>query len=194
VKLASNMDGLIWVIIFVVVTLVKGFTKLQKPATKDPADADDEIPSVARPRPPRLPPQPRPQMRPRPALASAQRVPASPQRTAAPMGPRPIAKPASEARRIDADQIRRFIEQLGGQSAPQQTAVPPPISKALPLPPPKPEPTPEAPDTKQTIGDAPASAKPLPATRWAQALRDRQNIRNIVIASEIIGKPKGELT
>jgi hypothetical protein len=186
------MDGLIWVIIFVVVTLVKGFTKLAKPVADDPSDTDDETPPVARPKPPRPLPQPRPQMRSRPALVSAQRVLYSPQRTAAPMGPRPIAKPAGEGRRIDADQIRRFIDQLSGQSTPQPPAVPPSISKALPLPPPKPEPVAEVPDTKQTIVDPPASTKPSPATRWAQALRDRQNIRNIVIAAEIIGKPRGE--
>jgi hypothetical protein len=186
------MDGLIWVIIFVVVSLVKGLTKLQKSATGDTSNANDEKPPVARPRPSRPMPQPRPQMRPRPAFVSAQRAPSSPQRTAAPMGPRPIAKPGGEARKIDADQIRRFIEQLSGQPASQPPALPPPISKAPPLPPPKPEPVPDTPDTKQTIVATPISTKPSPATQWAQALRDRQNIRNIIIAAEIIGKPRAE--
>jgi hypothetical protein len=189
VKLA-NMDGLIWAIIFVVVALVKGFTKLQKPAADDSAD-EDETPPVMAPGPAR--PQPRPQPRPRPVVLAAQRLPPPISRTAAPMGPRPVAAAAGKARTIDADQIRRFIEQLSGQSMPQPPAVPPPVpSPAPPPPPPQPESVPDVPDTQQTIAKAPASTQSTRASQWAQALRDRQNVRNIVISAEIIGPPRGE--
>jgi hypothetical protein len=185
VKLANNMDGLIWVIIFVVVTLVKGFTKLQKPSAN--AADEDETPPVALPRSPR----PRPQ--PQPAVASAQRRPPLLQRTAAPMGPRPIAPPAGEARTIDADQIRRFIDQLSDQSVPQPPVVPrQPPSAATPTPPPEPEPVPNASDIEQSITKTPAPVRSVRATQWAQALRDRQNIRNIIISAEIIGPPRSE--
>ena len=182
------MDGLIWAIIFVVVALVKGFTKLQKPSAEDPAD-DDETPPVGVPRPSR----PRPQ--PRPPVMSSQRLPPPVSRTAAPMGPRPIVAAAGEARKIDADQIRRFVERLSGQSVPQPPVIPPPAPSAVHRPPPpKPETVPEAPDIKQTIVEAPIPTQSARASQWAQALRDRQNVRNIVIASEIIGPPRGETT
>ena len=180
----ANIDGLIWVIIFVVVALVKGFTKLQKPADEDTSDSE-EPPLVVPPRTPRRQPQPRP------VVVPAPRTTATLPRTAAPMGPRPVAAPAGGMRRIDADQIRRFIEQLSGQPTPQPHVVQPPVpSAAPPPPPPKPEPVMDAPDTKQTIAAPPTQSSR--ATQWAQALRDRQNVRNIVIAAEIIGPPRSE--
>jgi hypothetical protein len=36
-----------------------------------------------------------------------------------------------------------------------------------------------------------AEPQPTPASIWAEALRDRQNLRRIIIAAEIIGLPKG---
>jgi len=184
VKLA-NIDGLIWAIIFVVVALVKGFTKLQKPADEDTPDLD-ETPTVTRPRTLRQP-------QPRPVVVTAQRKAATLSRTAAPMGPRPVAAPRGEGRRIDADQIRRFIEQLSGQPTSQPPVIPPHVpSAAPPPPPPKPEPVMDVPDTKQAIPDTPVSTQSSRATQWAQALHDRQNVRNIVIAAEIIGPPRGE--
>jgi hypothetical protein len=185
VKLA-NIDGLIWVIIFVVVALVKGFTKLQKPVDEDTVDSD-ETPPVALPRTPRRQPQPRP------VVVPAKRMAATPPRIAAPMGPRSVTAPAGKAGRIDADQIRRFVEQLSGQPTLQPPVAPPPVpSAAHPPPPPLPEPVTDTPETKQTIADAPAPTPPSRATQWAQALRDRQNVRNIVIAAEIIGPPRSE--
>ncbi len=186
------MQGLIWAIIVVVVALVKGLTKLAKPADEDTADSV-ETPPVAAPRPSRPRPQPRPQPQPRPPVVPAPRLPPPLQRTAAPLGPRPVAAPAGEARKIDADQIRRFIEQLSGQTAaPPPVAAPPVPTAAPPSLPPQPEAVLDTTDPKQTIADAPAPAQPSRATQWAQALRDRQNVRNIVIAAEIIGPPRGE--
>ncbi len=34
-------------------------------------------------------------------------------------------------------------------------------------------------------------AKPTRASRWTEALKDRSNLRNIIIAKEIIGRPIG---
>ena len=173
-------------IIVVVVGIVKGLTKLQKPADEDTADAD-ETPPVAIPRP--LRPQPQP----RPPVMSTQRLPPPLSRTAAPMGPRSVTAPAGKAGRIDADQIRRFVEQLSGQPTPVPPVAPPPVPTAAPAPlPPTPEPVTDALDLKQTIADAPAPTQLSRATQWAQALRDRQNVRNIVISAEIIGPPRGE--
>jgi hypothetical protein len=59
-------------------------------------------------------------------------------------------------------------------------------------PPPLPAPL-EAPVQKQTIADAPAPAQSSRASQWTEALRDRQNIRNIIVAYEIIGPPRAEL-
>ncbi len=188
----ANIDGLIWVIIVIVVAIVKGLTKLQKPADEDTTDSD-ETPPVAFPRTSRPQAQPRRQPQPRPVVVPSPRTTATVPRTAAPMGPRSVTAPAGKAGRIDADQIRRFVEQLSGQPTPIPPVAPPPIPTASPPPsPPTPEPVTDAPELKQTIADAPAPTQPSRATQWAQALRDRQNIRNIVISAEIIGPPRGE--
>ena len=54
----------------------------------------------------------------------------------------------------------------------------------MPVPPPPPAP-PEPVATPATV-----PAKPSRKNPWAEALRDRQNIRNIIISAEIIGPPK----
>lgn len=188
----ANIDGLIWVIIVIVVAIVKGLTKLQKPAGEDTADSD-ETPPVAFPRTPRPQAQPRPQPQPRPVMVSSPRTTATIPRTAAPMGPRSVTAPAGKAGRIDADQIRRFIDQLSGQPTPAPPVAAPPVPAAASPPPlPQPEPVADSPDTKQTIAAAPSSPQTSRTTQWALALRDRQNIRNIVISAEIIGPPRGE--
>jgi hypothetical protein len=51
----------------------------------------------------------------------------------------------------------------------------------------------EAPAHKQTFADVPAPAQSSRASQWTDALRDRQNIRNIIVAYEIIGPPRAEL-
>jgi hypothetical protein len=45
-------------------------------------------------------------------------------------------------------------------------------------------------ETKPVMAEAPAPSPPSRASQWAEALRDRQNIRNIIISAEIIGPPK----
>jgi hypothetical protein len=193
----AGVDVFVWLIIFVMVALAKGWSKLQKPIDEDSSESKDEEtppitpvqrrstprqgvrplqPQRARPQAPRVVPVPR-------AGQPAQRTI---QRTAA----RPVGSPAPrEGWRIDPEQIRKFVEQLSGQ--PQSTpppVAPPPVQKA-PTPTPEPVVATEA-ETKPAMARAPASSPPSRASQWAEALRDRQNIRNIIISAEIIGPPK----
>jgi len=106
-------------------------------------------------------------------------------------------------RKAVADQIRVLVDQIrrGAQpparapgapapiretaSAPQPApAVSPPIRETVSGPPPAPKPPPPSPSPI-------AEPQPTPASIWAEALRDRQNLRRIIIAAEIIGPPKG---
>ena len=121
---------LIWAIIFVVVALVKGFAKAGRSQLRT-----TQMMRTKRPR--WLSPGRRVRSRSLahnrshvcahgPFVASCSALPASPQCKGlrAPMGPSPlIAAPAGSARTIDADQIRRFIAQLSGQSAPRATGI-----------------------------------------------------------------------
>jgi hypothetical protein len=99
---------------------------------------------------------------------------------------------------VDADQIRRFIEQMSGKTQPPPAPPPPPIQPPRtrevepPAPLPQPEPVQDVPAATQTPVKAPVPAQTSRASQWAEALRDRNNIRNIVIAAEIIGPPKAE--
>jgi hypothetical protein len=187
VKVAS-LDVLVWLIVFVMVVLAKGWGKLQKQIDKDSSQSK-EAPPVTRPKLHR----PQPQMRPvAPVMRPAQPM----QRTVARTAPPPAGPPAPrEPWRIDPEQIRRFVEQLSGQPRP----VPPPLAQphihkteaiAPPPVPPTPEPAAPAPIAKHTIAEAPAPPKASRASQWAEALGDRQNIRNIIISAEIIGPPK----
>jgi hypothetical protein len=196
VKVAS-VDVVVWLVIFVMVALAKGWSKLQKQIDDDSPATEDEAPPIApvqrrttpragmrpvvqraRPQPPRVVPVPR----------AAQPVQRTVPRTAA----RPVGSPAPrEGWKIDPEQIRRFVEQLSGQppsTPPPPVASPPPVQKA---PPPTPEPVAAAaPESQPVMAEAPAPPATSRAAQWAEALRDRQNIRNIIISAEIIGPPK----
>ena len=155
VKLADS-SGLIWVIILVMVSLAKGWSKLQQSKESNSPESDDAPP----PAPPK-PPVSRPQ--PRPAPAPMPRVPrAAPPAMRRPT-PRSAPVPTPAARKVSLDDIRRVVEKMGRK--PQPAAPPPlpshsvpasPVAMAEPAPPP-PLPAPlEAPVQKQTIADAPA--------------------------------------
>lgn len=185
-------DFWVWLIIVAFMAIAKGWSKFAAPS------GDDEQPQppidLSKPqskRPPR--PQPAPQAaRPRPQV---------PPRTLRPMAsvprrgrPSPRIDKSSGAWRVDAEKIREFIEKMQQGAAP---AVPPVAPAPTPAPPPprkttKPAPVP-APTQTSTSDTKPASpgAAPSRATQWAAALRDRQNIRNIIISAEIIGPPRG---
>jgi hypothetical protein len=191
IKLA-DIGGLIWVIIIVMITVAKGWSKLQQSKESESPQSDDAPPPVP-PRPLVSRPQPRPPSVPMPRVPRA--IPPAMRRRM----PRPAPASMPAPRKVSADDIRRVVEQMGRKS---QAAVPPPLPSrpvsappvardepvaSPPLPPPL-----EAPVQKQTIADAPAPAQSSRASQWTEALRDRQNIRNIIVAYEIIGPPRAE--
>ncbi len=120
------------------------------------------------PVPPKPQPQRPPRTRPRPSAAP-------PQATPAPVG----------GWRADPEHLREFITQLTRQ------AQPPPIVPAAAREARKPEPKPEPQPKQQTAPAQVTEHKPSRAAQWAAAVRDKHNLRNIVIATEIIGPPKG---
>jgi hypothetical protein len=74
--------------------------------------------------------------------------------------------------------LREFVDRF---TQPPKPVAPPPVPKAVP----PPKPTPPPPPVK------PAPAPARQASRWVEALRDQQNLRNIIISAEIIGPPRG---
>lgn len=191
VKLA-DIEPLIWLIIFVVVAIAKGWSKLQQSTADDSSDADE--PPLVPPRPRVSPPRPR--LQPRPVAPPTARPAARPQQPVLPQAtPSRAPAPMRGERNVDAEQIRRFVEDLGGKpQLPPPVPVPSaPVARAeTPLPPSTPEPTASATTIPQTIAGAPAPQLRSSNSQWMEALRDRQNIRNIIIAAEIIGPPKAE--
>ena len=182
---AASLDVVVWLIVFAMVAVAKGWGKLQKQIDEDSSESK-ETPPVVRPQMQR----PRPQMRP---MASPMARPVSPpQRTAPGTARPPVGTPAPrEAWRIDPEQIRRFVEQVSGQTRPVPPPIPQPRADKVEAagPPPTPEPAAAAPVAK-TVTDETASSRTSRAVQWAEALRDKQNIRNIIISAEIIGPPK----
>ncbi|HTS19743.1 MAG TPA: hypothetical protein VMP11_19360 [Verrucomicrobiae bacterium] len=213
IKLA-DASGLIWLIVIVLFTLAKGWSKLQdSKGTGSPETDDDEVPvrpKTTVPRPPLYPAS-----RPTPRLPN----PVSPtmRRTPSQMTP---SSTVSE-RKVSADDIRRVMEQVSRK--PQTAPAPPPIPSAIPpltvptplvpmaeiFQPPAPAPALPAPAQSQSSPPAPPEEPPAPAqttenpptlaaepartSQWMEALRDRQNLRNIIVAAEIIGPPRSEL-
>jgi len=107
------------------------------------------------------------------------------------MTPPPRASaPTPRGRKVDANDIRRFVDQLSGKPQPTPT----PVRKAEPPPAPasRPEPIAQTTEAKQQIAAASVAAQTSRASQWMEALRDRNNIRNIIISAEIIGPPKVE--
>jgi hypothetical protein len=168
----ARADFVVWLIIFLVVAVSKVWSKFQE-------QVDDDS---SRPPPkPKPPVAKRPLPRPRP-LPQAQPMP----RTASHRIPPPARPRAAEQWEPGGGgQLRDFMEQLQRKLQPQPVAVPP-ITPAAPAQPPAPPLTPKA----KPQPASPAPHQPSRASQWAEALRDKQNIRNIVISAEIIGPPK----
>src|SRR5271170_5409265 len=110
-KLADS-GGLIWLIIFVVVSLAKGWSKLQQCQEKSSPELNDDAPPPVPPRPPVPRTQPRPAPVPRAAPPVMRR--SSSQSAPLPMPP---------SRKVRADDIRRVVEKMSRK--PQPTAPPP---------------------------------------------------------------------
>ena len=207
----ADIETLIWLIVGAIVLLAKGWSKLQGQIDKD-SSASDNVPPVERPKP--LRPRPQPRAAPVGARPVAAPIPRGAQpvpRTATRSAPTSVrTSPPGDRWQVDPEQIRRFMEQLSGQARPTPTPpiTQPPVPKAAaptrppPPPPPTPAPTaaepepamaeaaPAAAPTQPVTAAAPAPSTPSRASQWADALRDRQNIRNIIISYEIIGPPK----
>jgi hypothetical protein len=115
-----------------------------------------------------------------------------------PAAPKPSPKRSPQARRepvvqakpfggrqAAADRVRGSRDQTRRGAQPPAPAPPAPapiretVSAATPAPEPPPSPSPIA------------QPQPTPASFWAGALRDKQNLRHIFISAEIIGPPKG---
>jgi hypothetical protein len=94
-----------------------------------------------------------------------------------------VPPPLTTTRQAAHQPMRKLLEQPG-----QHRPAKPPAARPAPTPP-KPEPArPPSPPA------APAQPQPARASRarqWQEALRDRQNLRNVILASEIIGPPRG---
>ncbi len=121
---------------------------------------------------------PAPPTRPRPA----------PRRVRPPPPVIPRAQPREW--KAKADELQEFLKRVQQPAPPSPPpAKPAPVAQPAPHPrlaeppplPPKPAKTPE-----------PALTGISRSAQWTAALRDRQNIRNIIIATEIIGPPKAE--
>jgi hypothetical protein len=95
---------------------------------------------------------------------------------------RPVIKPVTQTKwEVAPKDLREFMQQL--TRPPQPKPAPPPIA---PPPVPKPAAPPPAPVAAKAAPEPPRRSSP-----WVAALRDRQNLRNIIIANEIIGPPRG---
>ena len=93
--------------------------------------------------------------------------------------PRPQpARPVIQQREQPPANLREFADRF---TQPAKPVAAPPVPKAAPVPKPPPSPAP----TK------PAPEPVRRPSRWVEALRDRQNLRNIIISAEIIGPPRG---
>jgi hypothetical protein len=99
--------------------------------------------------------------------------------------PRAVRIPPKLQRRpVPAREIETLAEKLARRQAAKNATAPiPPVQSAPQTPEPAATPPPATPSPALT---EPAS----PASIWAEALRDKRNLRNIIISAEIIGPPK----
>ena len=89
----------------------------------------------------------------------------------------PVMRPVTkEMWQAPPDKLREFMKRV---THPPQS---PPLAVEVPAAKPTPPPAPVKPAPVQ-----PARTE----SKWVQALRDRQNLRNIIISAEIIGPPRG---
>ena len=183
-------------IIFAMVALAKGWSSLQQQIDDDSSSEAKPLPPVAQPqmRHPMTSP-PRSRLSSWPATTPMTRTATSYQRPDSRTTPPSVGSPPRGTWRVDAKQIRRFTGQLRDplQPTPPPIAHPPvqEVEATVPPPlPPKMESTEATAATKQTTVEAPPASRVSRAAQWIEALRDRQNLRNIIIAAEIIGPPR----
>jgi hypothetical protein len=119
-------------------------------------------------------------------------TPKSEPKPAPPPRARPRPRPATARKptggwHAGQEELKKFFEQMQRSTPPPKlprtkpSPLPPmaqPVTRAAPAPAAPPKPVPSQPAT------------PARATQWAAALRDRQNLRHIILSAEIIGPPK----
>jgi hypothetical protein len=192
------MEFWVWIVIMVVVAVVKGLGKLKEAGESGDDEPADAPPVIVKPKRPPQRARPRPAMVPPGSALDRGPEPVRRQITTAELReargmptPPPVAAPPKAKRvwNVDEKKLREFIEQVTGQQlprAPEPVAAPPPLPAATATAPTVAEPVAEAPPPPATSH---APAKPTRAQLWAEALRDRANTRNIIVAAEILGKP-----
>jgi hypothetical protein len=167
-KLASG-EVIVWLIVAIVVAVTNGLKKLANPTASNQE-------SVEPVRPPDRPPAVRPPADDRPVLQN----------------PPPIVRPTNTEMRPEPRDLREFMERLS-RPAPAAPA-PPVVKKRPPAAPPKPAPVAQQVAMATEAPLKAAGPAPSPAnlnSQWTDALRDRKNLRNVVIAMEILGPPRG---
>lgn len=100
--------------------------------------------------------------------------------------PRPVApKPVQKQWTVDANRLQDFVERVIQKPSARSSRVPPIASKPAPVltatPAPKPAP----------IAVPVTPEKPSRAAQWRAAMREKDNLRNVIIATEILGPPRG---
>jgi hypothetical protein len=173
------MEGFwIWIFIMIIV----GISKLVEKAKQAGTDTSTHQP------------RPRPAHRARPTASQPRRIAQPPPVIRPPMLDleEPIDPPPRPRQRqwtVDEDELRRFLGDVMG-SKPEQAPAP--------YPPPTPATKPMA--AVERRSEPPPAAKvkwseetveaPNRASQWASAMRDHNNLRNSIIAAEILGLPK----
>ena len=191
------MEFLVWVGIMIVIAVVKGIAKLRENAEDSPFAP-----------PPPSAPRPRPSTARRASAGNrpvtAPRVASTTRSAQAPGAAPPPVKKGNW--RVPLDDLQDFLNDMEHKAgemtqprppvpAPQlqrrieaaKVATPPPVP-TRPTAQPAAHPT-TAPKVETRI-PAPARRRNVRATQWREALGDRRNVRNIIIAAEIIGPPK----
>jgi hypothetical protein len=106
-----------------------------------------------------------------------------------PLPVRPAAPPPLHKQpdiwRVGEEKVREYIETV------RQAAAPPPIRQATPVPVAPPAPAPEPVKPAPTPPPVVTHRQPSRASIWATALRDKENLPNVILSAEIIGPPKG---
>jgi hypothetical protein len=148
--------------IWVIVFIAAGLFKLLGKLKAETEDEPAPPPSIPKPKP-RQPYRPPPHAAPRPAAHT----------------------PVPERWKVDAKRLEDFVDRVSRQPKARASRVPPMAAKPAPAPaaPPSPKPAP-------TVVPAPVE-KPSRAALWGAAMRDKTNLRNVIIATEILGPPRG---
>jgi hypothetical protein len=163
------MEGFyIWIVIMIVVGISKLIEKAKQAAASDTQQTETR----------RSRPRPSPTVRP-----------------ATVRPPPPVIKPQREAWEVDEDELRRFLGEMSGEAEVERAPppLPPPVT-AWSQPEPAVEVETPAPAMRKSDPAMTAfqqtAETPSRAAQWAAAMRDPNNLRNSVIAAEILGPPR----